>query len=146
MEAEQQDRGLALRALLAGYAEHDPWIAAWRAYPDVAEEIDDAMPDCVPTSRSFTAFARGRGWDAITVVATVPSHPDATDLHAWTVLNLPGGGSVGVDWTARQMWNIDRPRNPAHADIPCPTVWDGALPHPVVEAGYTELAPDTGPA
>jgi hypothetical protein len=109
------------------FARADPWVAAWRAYPDVDEATDEAMPACVDMTERFVAFARSRGVEARTVTAD-----DAEDGEVWTHVfaRLPDG--TNVDWTAPQFHNLRS--EPTY--LPVPLVWRGtAADHPVVKFG-----------
>lgn len=103
----------------------------WAAYPD----LDDAGQDrtdqvaCEQMSRGFAAAA---GVKARVVRGSDADEP-LVDEHWWVRV-----GEVNVDWTARQFHNLEHPANPAHADLPCPLVWEGDG-HPVVSFQRVEL-------
>lgn len=112
-------------ALAVAFAASDPRVDLWRRWPDVSD-AEDALSDqfaCQQVSESFTAFARSRGWDAVTVEGAEAVHPFA-DYHYWTRLHV-GDGLVDVDWTTRQFHNLHEAggRDPKVLDLPWPLVW-----------------------
>lgn len=116
-----------LEALLQAYKEHAPQVDIWRRYPDVTEQEDDATDQwaCDEVSRSFAAFARTRGWDAVIIHCSEAENPWA-DYHVWVRLTRPGTPTVDVDWTVRQYHNlpVEGGHGPDTQSLPWPLMWD----------------------
>jgi len=119
---------LSLQRTLAEFAAQEPLVAVWRQVPDVPEDADAEACDVL--APRFTAWCNSHGFAAWTVMAQDFPHP-LTDYHYWTSVRASQDAWVRVDWTARQFHNLEYPRNPAHADLPCPLLWIGAE-HPVL--------------
>lgn len=136
-----------ITALTWAFADSDPNLDLWRRWPDVSE-AEDAFSDqfaCEQVSERFTAFARSRGWTAITVEGADAVHPFA-DYHYWTRL-LQGEEMVDVDWTARQFHNLHEAggRDPKVLDLPWPLVWEADDEIHPVAGRFTRMRSFTRP-
>lgn len=110
------------------------YVREWASFPDVTEEMDNEMPDCVGMSEAFVRFLRDRGFRAEVVQAE--GSPDPwVDFHRWPRVWVRDQ-AFNIDWTARQYENLDPADYPEHEldDLPCPLIWTGDGPaHPVVD-------------
>lgn len=115
-----------IAVLTAAFTASEPRLDLWRRWPDVSPAEDDLSDSfaCEQISESFTAFARGHGWTAVTVAADEAATP-FVDYHRWTRLLL-GPELWDVDWTARQYHNLHRigGGDPKVLGLPWPLVWE----------------------
>lgn len=130
------------------YAATEPRLDVWRRYPHVSDE-EDAFTDtwaCGNVSLEFVQFARSHGLNAIVVEGERSRHPWGVD-HMWSRIRI-ADHPIDIDWTVRQMHNLDDPPSPAHIDLPCPLIWKANGDHPV-GGGFeivSELTHIRGPA
>lgn len=137
--------------VVASFRAAHPLLDAWSRWPDVTDDeyLSIDTFECIQVAEAFTAHARAAGLPA-TVVTTAPDEDALDGFHAWTVLTL-ADGAVGVDWTARQFWNLHEPARPEHADLPCPLLWpasgvSGLSTHPVANAPVRLAEPANRPS
>lgn len=136
-----------IRVLLADYASSDPRLDIWKRYPDISE-TDDAYTDrwaCENVSAEFVAFARSRGWDAVSVHGVDSYQPLAMD-HCWVRLST-AEGFLDVDWTARQYHNLFNQDglDPDVLSLPWPLTWDPVTVGPkahLVVGEFTAVSPE----
>lgn len=116
---------------IAAFRAATPKLSIWERWPDVTED-EDSFTDqwaCEAVTREFVAFLQTRGWTNARAIRGDTSLDADCDYHVWARV-----GSTDIDWTARQFENLEHPRNPDHANIDCPLVWQHTKPdvHPVV--------------
>lgn len=120
---------------------HGPRVDIWSRYPYVTEEDDESTYSGGYDEMS-TAFAdviaQYHGRQASLVYGDDPQLP-FVGKHSWVRY-----GRYSIDWTARQFYNLEQPPNPAHADLPCPLIWEGEQ-HPIVPFSTIKVIPVTGP-
>lgn len=131
----------SLSQAVAEFANQNRYVREWAAYPDVSEEMDNEMPDCVGMSEAFVRFLRERGFRAEVIEADESPDP-WVDFHRWPRVWVRDQ-AFNVDWVARQYHNLDEADYPEHDldNLPCPLIWTGDGPaHPVVEFAMQKTA------
>ena len=101
-----------------------------------AGRVSHEFPDCDVMSRAFTAFARAEGYGADTIKVGPPSPEPWYGDHWFTVID-----GIGIDWTARQFYNVAEDMtewiDPIHIPVPLIFAWPGEFPVPGVT--FTQL-------
>ena len=122
----------ALAAAISAFAQAEPRLASWRAFPHISEDADIALDTwaCEGVSRDFLPFARRFDLDAALIYGD-DALPDCLE-HFWVRVRTPDSRAYDVDFTARQFYSIIWPPPPELTDLPCPLIWPASDTHPVV--------------
>ena len=109
-------------------------IGIWRDFPHVTQgELRltfEAGWDPESVSRAFarTLLEHQVEGEVFLTYGDESARHSAGGDHWWVRIVLPDQRELNIDWTARQLYNIEQPHSPQHQDLPCPLVWQAISP------------------